>query len=191
MRLSHLTCYCRGDKLSKWMYFHNKRKGDKTMTQIKEFSDGTILEQGQGTFDDYCVYITRPEGRRYAPRDKDYFAFFIEKAKIHTPEKIYSDYVRIYDQTTSQIDDKVLADIDSISKHYQGKDTLEFNIWFSVIYLGMVAEEKKKNAVLKKRIKRLGMYQILFEKMSAEDAASFSRGKKVPELSPLCKERGF
>lgn len=64
-----------------------------------------------------------------------------------------------------------------ISTYYQ-KDALEFDIWFSVIYLGMVAEEKKQNAVLKKRIKRLGMYQILFEKLSAEDAAFFSKGKK-------------
>lgn len=161
------------------------------MTRVKQFSDGTILEQGPGKFDDYCVYITRPGANRCAPRDKDYFSFFIEKAATYTLERIYSDYVRIYDQTTSQIDNKVLDDIDAISTHYQDKDALEFAIWFSVIYLGMVAEEKKKNAVLKKRIKRLGMYQILFEKMSAGDAAFFSRGKKVAELDPLCKERGF
>lgn len=55
----------------------------------------------------------------------------------------------------------------------------------------MVAEERREHAVLKKRIKRLGMYQILFERMSAVEAATFSTGKKVAELSPLCSERGF
>ncbi|MDE6750863.1 MAG: hypothetical protein K2K21_17630 [Lachnospiraceae bacterium] len=74
---------------------------------------------------------------------------------------------------------------------YDEEDRLDFNVWYSVIYLGMVAEEKRKHAVLKKRIKRLGMYQILFEKMSAVEAATFSTGKKVAELCPLCSERGF
>ena len=60
-----------------------------------------------------------------------------------------------------------------------------------MIYLGMVAEENKAGAVLKKRIKRLGMYQILFDNMSAYEAANFSRGKKVAELDPLCSSKGF
>lgn len=55
----------------------------------------------------------------------------------------------------------------------------------------MIAEERRKNAVLKKRIKRLGMYQILFERMSAVEAAKFSINKRATELSLLCDDRGF
>lgn len=161
------------------------------MKEIKRFSDGTLLEQGAGKFDDYCVYITRPGKIRYAPKDKEYFSFFAEKSIRYTPEKIYFDYVKIYNKTTAQIDYEVLKDIDRICADYQEDDALEFDIWYSVIYLGMVAEELKAKAVLKKRIKRLGMYQVLFENMSAGEASSFSFGKKVAELDPMCRDRGF
>ncbi len=161
------------------------------MLEIRNYEDGTIIEQGRGKFDDYCVFLTRPEQDTYAPKDTEYFSFFIEKAREYSPEKIYQDYVKIYDKTTARIEEEVFEDIEEISDTYDGEDRLDFDIWFSVIYLGMVAEEKKAHAVLKKRIKRLGMYQILFEDMTAYQAANFSRGKKVAQLDPMCRERGF
>lgn len=161
------------------------------MQRIIQFSDGSVIERGRGSFDDYCVYLTRPGRSRYAPSDVEYFSFFIEKSKIYPSEKIYGHFVMIYEKTTSDIKREVFADIGLICQEYQERDQLEFCIWFSVIYLGMVAEERKANAVLKKRIKRLGMHQILFENMSAGDAAVFSRGKKVAELGPMCRQRGF
>lgn len=160
------------------------------MEHIRTFQDGTVMEQGPGKFDDYCVYLTRNGANRYAPTDKEYFSFFIEKSKKYGSETIYNDYVSIYNRTTAVKDEGVLNDIEKISKTYID-DEVDFTIWFSVIYMGMVAEENRKNAILKKRIKRLGMYQIMFEKMSAGDAAFFSVGKKVPALDPLCRERGF
>ena len=160
------------------------------MEHIRTFQNGTVMEQGPGKFDDYCVYLTREGANRYAPTDKEYFSFFIEKSRRYSSEKIYEDYVSIYNRTSSEISERVLDYIEDISESYD-YDCVDFAIWFSVIYLGMVAEENKKNAILKKRIKRLGMYQIMFEKMTAGDAAFFSRGKRVHELDPLCKERGF
>jgi hypothetical protein len=64
-------------------------------------------------------------------------------------------------------------------------------IWFNVLYAGMVAEENKEHALLKKRIKRLGMHQVLLENMEPEKAALFSKGKKWTELDKLMKEKGF
>jgi hypothetical protein len=55
----------------------------------------------------------------------------------------------------------------------------------------MIAEENKKNAILKKRIKRLGIYQVLIEGMKPEVAAVFSKGKKWRELDKTMLERGF
>lgn len=160
------------------------------MKLIKEYSNGIKIEVGPGKFDDYCVYVTNEQGRRKAPCDVEYFSFFVEKSKIHTNSRIYSDFVKIYDMTTGKIEQEVLNDIERISINYQ-KDSQEFDLWFTVIYLGMVAEELKKFAILKKRIKRLGMYQILMENMCVDEAASFSKGRKVAELSPLCKSKGF
>ncbi len=159
--------------------------------EIITFEDGTIIEQGRGRFDEYCVYLSRPGHRKHAPKDVEYFSFFIEKAQKYSSEKIYSDYVVIYEKTTGYIDYDIFDEIKEISMSYDEEDSLDFCVWYSVIYLGMVAEERRERAVLKKRIKRLGMYQILFERMSAMEAATFSTGKKVAELSPLCRERGF
>ena len=64
-------------------------------------------------------------------------------------------------------------------------------IWLNVLYAGMIAEENKKNAILKKRIKRLGMYQVLIEQMPPEQAAVFSKGKKWKELDQLMATKGF
>lgn len=55
----------------------------------------------------------------------------------------------------------------------------------------MIAEENKDYAILKKRIKRLGMHQILIEKISPEKASNFSRGRNWRELDKICKEYGF
>lgn len=160
------------------------------METIKKFSNGTILKQGRGKFDDYCVYIKRDGENEYAPTDKECFAFFIKMAKKYDAKRIYKDYAVIYDRTSAQRDMRVLDEIEEISKAYPG-DEDGFAEWFSVLYLAMIAEENKKYSVLGKRIKRLGMYQILFENMAAGDAAFFSVGKKVAQLSPMCKERGF
>jgi hypothetical protein len=67
----------------------------------------------------------------------------------------------------------------------------EADIWFTVIYAGMIAEENKANAVLKKRIKRLGMYQLMIQNINPEVAANFSKGKNWRELDVLMKQYGF
>lgn len=46
-------------------------------------------------------------------------------------------------------------------------------IWLNVLYAGMIAEENKENAVLGKRIKRLGMHQVLPDEMPPETASVF------------------
>jgi hypothetical protein len=55
----------------------------------------------------------------------------------------------------------------------------------------MVAEENKTNTKLGKKIKRLGVHQILIENMKPEIAANFSKGMKWQEISNECKIRGF
>ena len=67
----------------------------------------------------------------------------------------------------------------------------EADTWFTIIYAGMIAEENKANTILKKRIKRLGMHQLLLENYKAEDAANFSRNKKWKELDAIMKQKGF
>ena len=144
----------------------------------------------QGRFDKWCVYIIKANNNRYAPSDEEYFYFFKLIAGKYGADKVYNDFVAIYNVTTAEYNPDVITLIKDISSTY-GSHAEKTELWFSVIYGGMIAEENKKGMVLKKRVKRLGMYQILIENYEPKFAARFSFGKKWNELNSLMKERGF
>ena len=155
------------------------------MKEVKRLKNGNIISQGAGKFDNYCVFI---DG--YAPRDEEYFNFFIEKSKIYGKDKIYSDFKYIYSKTGKDIDKEILTNIEKFSSHYKN-DAIDFERWFTIIYLGMIAEENKKNAILGKKIKGLAMYQIMMVNFSAKEAANYSKGKKASELLKECNAIGI
>ena len=131
--------------------------------KLNTFSNGGFIEFDTGNFDDWCVYITKPGGERIAPSDVTYFSRLKKMGIKYGNQKIYDDFVVIFNRTSSKIDTDIFKLILILSRHY-GKDALEIEIWFNVIYAGMVAEENKKNAILKKRIKRLGIHQVLIDR---------------------------
>lgn len=159
-------------------------------THIKNISDGSIIEFDKGSFDDWCVYLTRKGEPRYAPSDVQYFKELYELGSIYGHNRIYNDFVKIYSFTDSTINSQILQEITKIARTYI-KTSVIIDIWLTVIYAGMVAEENKKHAILKKRIKRLGMYQVLMEKKPADYAANFSKGKKWKELDAIMRSLGF
>lgn len=55
----------------------------------------------------------------------------------------------------------------------------------------MIAEENKAGTVLGKRIKRLGVHQVLLENISPRIAANFSRGMRAKEIIGECIKRKF
>lgn len=120
----------------------------------------------------------------------EYFGRLQQLGAVHGHEKIYSDFVTFYTPTSKKIDIAVLDLIRRIAASYHTA-SLEIEILFVIIYAGMVAEENKEFAVLRKRIKRLGMHQSLIDKLTAEEAANFSREKKWREIDMICKEKGF
>lgn len=136
-----------------------------------------------GRFDDWLVWLEWPEGaKRLAPHDTWYF-----QKMSKWPDKLgaYHRFIQIYDKTTAEVDPEVFTLIDQIAVSKQEAVVL------AVLYAGMVAEENKENAVLKKRIKRLGVFQVLVLEYDPVRAANFSRGKKVAELDPLMQRYGF
>lgn len=156
---------------------------------IKTFSDGSFLEYDAGRFDPWCVYLTR-KGSRWPPRDVDYFNQLKALAEKYGSRRVYDDFVRIYDLVGKEKRDADLAAVSQIAAGY-GEDALEVDIIFSVLYLAMIAEENKKNSRLGKRIKRLGVHQLLMEGQSVGCAANFMRRMGWREIDRLCKERGF
>jgi hypothetical protein len=157
---------------------------------IKNVREKNLVEFDFGGFDEWCVFLTRPGQPRYAPKDAEYFFILKNMGSLFGHAKIYNDFTAFYTLTAKQLDKKTLDLITTLSDDYETYAE-EMDIWFTVIYAGMVAEENKVNAVLKKRIKRLGMHQVLLEKFEPEAAADFSKGKKWKELDKLMKEKGF
>ncbi len=157
---------------------------------IKIFSDGSILEFDTGKFDDWCIYLTRPDKTRYAPHDTEYFNFLSNLSKIYTGKTIYNDFITIYNSVSNKLNSEILDKISALSALY-GNYSLDFDIWFTTIYAGMVAEENKIFTKLGKRVKRLGIHQILIEGISPIIASDFSRGKTWKVIDALCRERGF
>lgn len=158
--------------------------------RINNFSNGGFIEFDSGCFDGWCVFVTKPGTRRFAPTDVQYFTRIKEISEKFGPQKVYDDFVVIYNRTTKNIDPKVFVLILTLSRFYDDNST-EIELWFNVLYAGMIAEENKENAILKKRIKRLGVHQVLIDGISPEKAAVFSKGKKWKELDEIMRSKGF
>lgn len=158
--------------------------------KINNFSKGGFIEFDSGCFDGWCVFVTRPGAKRFAPTDVQYFTRLKELSEKFGSQKIYDDFVVIYNRTTKNIDARVFDLILVLSRFYDEYST-EIELWFNVLYAGMIAEENKENAILKKRIKRLGVHQILIDDVLPEKAAVFSKGKKWRELDQIMIAKGF
>jgi len=157
---------------------------------IKRFRDGSCLEYDQGSFDEWCVYYTRPNGKRTAPKDVAYFTALQRLAVHFTAEKMYQDFVVIYDQATQQIEPATLEQIERLAGYY-GAEALRVEILLTMVYAGMIAEENKAHKKLGKRLKRLGLHQVWLEQLPPAQAAQFSRGRAWRELALECEKRGF
>jgi hypothetical protein len=159
-------------------------------TLIKNIEGRFRIEFDQGSFDSWCVFLTRNGNRRYAPRDTEYFEFLRQMGERFGTKRLYDDFVTIYLKTSIHLDYNLLGMISELAQAY-GDLAVEMDIWLSVIYAGMVAEENKKGAILKKRIKRLGVHQVLIANVKPADAAVFSKGKSWRELDAIMSKLGF
>ena len=157
---------------------------------VRRFFDGSFLEYDRGSFDDWCVYLTDASGHRKPPRDEEYFSQLESLAQQFGADKVYGDYVKVYQRTRSQIDERVLDDIHILSETY-GTDALRVEKLFSILYMAMISEENKANTRLGKRIKRLGVHKLLIENQPVYEAANFMRGMDWRTIDRLCAERNF
>ena len=154
-------------------------------TEIR-LSDGTKLYFGRGKFDDWCIYVERRDNTIDYPLDSWYFD---ELQKLGYGKQIYDVFCLIYDITTKKLCPIVTMTCKMLAVNHKDWQILE--LIYSILYMGMIAEENKENAILGKRIKRLGMYQTLIEGVPAEVSANFSRGMKWQDLDKECASRGF
>jgi hypothetical protein len=155
-----------------------------------QLPDGGKLLYAMGKFDQFCVYHISQRGDRKPPRDILYFHILADLGARYGTDRIYKEFSNIYQLTTTTFNQDVASLILERAKAF-GQDEDKFAFCFACIYLGMIAEENKAGTKLGKRIKRLGVHQILCEGMPVEVAANFSRGQKWQALDLACKTRRF
>lgn len=161
-----------------------------TLTIVKSFSDGGALYFGEGAFDNWCVYKINANGTKQIPRDRDYFKEFVELCDKYDKDKLYADFLKIYDKTDKNVDNKLLDEISTLSQNYN-EDALAIDYLLSTLYLAMIAEENKENTKLGRRIKRLGLHVLLYENYSVYNATNFMKKMNWYEIDALCKKRNF
>ena len=156
---------------------------------VKTLKNGTRVVFDQGKFDSWCVYLVRTNGSRYAPKDVEYFIGLQKLAAFYPKGKIFADFLEICHRTNQELNPEVLLFIEQLAATYTTEHQNLMEQWFTVLYAGMVAEENKEHAILKKRIKLLGMHQILVEHISPDNAAAFSKGRAWQELQQILIEK--
>ena len=142
---------------------------------------------GEGNIDEWCVYCIKPNKKTWFAYDHEYLSWIRKMGKFHGENKIYDSFIRIYNNVSYNYDMiegyEVIKDVSSDyprTEHYW--------TWF---WMTMVAEERKENAILGKRIKRLGVYNILFDKYKLRYITSYMVGMKWYDLEELMMERGI
>lgn len=151
---------------------------------IKHFPDGSFQEYDRGGFDDWCIYLTDASGKRKPPRDIDYFAQLRSLAERFGTDKVYNDYVKVYELTGKQVSKADLDCISRLSEEY-GASANQVDTIFSIHYMAMIAEERKAGTRLGKRIKRLGIHKLLIENIPVREAANFMRGMGWRDIALL------
>ena len=146
------------------MFSHQAMRNKKNSLRSQKMittDAGYEIYFGPGRFDSWCVYM-----------------------KDNNHEKIPLDKNSVNEEFDENECYKICQTID---KHYE-EDTTH---WWVIFYMTMVAECTKKNSILKKRIKHLGVYNILFDEYEVDYVVKYMRGKRWRELDKLMKERGI
>lgn len=161
------------------------------MCLVKTFSDGSTTCFGTGKIDNWCVYNVDQNGYKKAPRDVDYFTFITDLNDIYGSDIVYNLIYEIFKKTTNNVDMQILEYITQQCKEKFGSQSLEADKNITFIYMGMIAEENKKNAVVKKRIKMLGIHYLLKENKSVDGSANCLRGVDARTILKECRIRNI
>lgn len=153
----------------------------------------TCIYFDEGVYDGYCVYINGRGHWQYAPTDDVYFEWIKGLAHRYGTQQVWGDFCCVYEIAGNEVCQKeILNLVSNIDMHYN-EDTI---LWWIVFYMTMIAENNKKGARLKKRIKRLGVYNILFDEYDINYVTTYMQKPEGATdwwkyLDKLMKERGI
>ena len=165
---------------------------------LDRYKKSAIMSFGQGNFDEWCIFIQGSAGYPKVPTDVWGLNFLKSWSEDKSAESIYDDFIQIYDQVgegaTYSHTKPVIELIEQIAFKYPSY--IDACVVWTYFYMGMIAEENKKNdkgekLPLRRRIKRLGVYMVLMEGIQPQVAANYSRGLGADYLDKVCFYRGF
>lgn len=107
------------------------------------FEDGTSLAFANGAFDNYCIYYIMPDGTAIPPHDREYFKDILYLGNKYGRDYIYNLFIGIF---------RVAKKGEGSPKCYErcktkfkdfNEDYLLLAKTFSILYMGMIAEENR------------------------------------------------
>lgn len=153
------------------------------MNKQAVLKDGSIVYFAKGRFDNFFVKIERPDGSFYSPKDCESFSDLLNiPEEVATHEQIWYYLLG------------VSSSITRYSRVYDYRFPVKFKDYeylLAYFVAAMIAEENIATTRLGKRIKLLGLHQVLIEGMRIEDAADFSKGLPWRVIHEECVRRGF
>lgn len=167
---------------------------------VKTYADGSCYYFRHGQKDAWQVVFQSPGGTIKPLHDVDYLRSLKKLGNICGTEKVFQAVQTVFylveanavlrkqKPRESKRDFQVLHElaIDLV------KDVKCSRLWTEKLldcwYLTMMAEWYYQHTVLYHNVKRLAAYQVLMLDMSPEKVATFSKGKRAPDLVKLMKQ---
>ena len=160
------------------------------MRILKTFDNGSCVYYDKGKFDDWCLYY-KDNNVIISPKDHEYFESVLALSKLYGIEKVYFYFIQIYLLTTREENSNIYNFITEWSKKQFSEHFLEADLTYSVLYATMLSEENKTFTKLGKRVKRLGIEQILIDGLDINFAANFSKEKNGANLIKYARREVF
>lgn len=167
------------------------------MRTVKSFSDGTKLAWDYGRLDAWCVYTIDNNNAKTSPKDVDYFTDLLTIAQKYGNQRVYKDFVTIYDNIKCEDPEKCnLPIVAQVASTYPEEDRKFVEYTLTIFWMAMVSEWNYKirgiyPSRLKHRIKRLGVYTMLIDGKDPEYATTFMKNMPWQEVNELCKVDNF
>ena len=116
-----------------------------------------------------------------------------DAADRHGRNEIYLEFNELYHLITPDPYD--LRAIYLIENRVYCSESAEMLKTFYWLRYAMLAEERRRvedrKYPLGKRVKRLGLLQVLYHGMTPQEAASWSKGRPAKEIAAMCRKYGF
>ena len=150
---------------------------------------------GRGRFDDWCVFVfDSVRSKFFFPLDYDYLYWIKCLGERFGNERVYFDFVLLYDCVRRGVSNRECYVVTSmVDEGYVGVDT---QVWWVIFFMTMYAECMKENTRLGKRIKRLGVYNVLVDGDDVEYVTQYMKNDEglpgwFEYLDRLMRDRGF